>query len=169
MAGLEMAIYWMQSQYIETSRLVKDQSPTSPVPFSMERGIPSQYRHICLKCPTTLPRPPASLPMTSRSPGVSGAVPRLPTSITTTMNGGSRSQDDRRLFEKICLEGFQAGLSWLTILNKREAFRAGFANFEMDEVAKVWRVRQQAPVAGRWHCSPQRQDCFDHQQREARH
>ena len=43
--------------------------------------------------------------------------------------------DDRRLFEKICLEGFQAGLSWLTILNKREAFRAGFANFEYDAVA----------------------------------
>ena len=38
--------------------------------------------------------------------------------------------DDRRLFEKLCLEGFQAGLSWLTILNKREAFRAGFAQFE---------------------------------------
>jgi DNA-3-methyladenine glycosylase I len=43
--------------------------------------------------------------------------------------------DERRLFEKICLEGFQAGLSWLTILNKREAFRQGFANFEMDQVA----------------------------------
>ncbi len=33
--------------------------------------------------------------------------------------------DDRRLFEKICLEGFQSGLSWLTILRKRDAFRAG--------------------------------------------
>ena len=44
--------------------------------------------------------------------------------------------DERRLFEKICLEGFQAGLSWLTILNKREAFRQGFANFEMDQVAE---------------------------------
>ncbi len=43
--------------------------------------------------------------------------------------------DDRRLFEKICLEGFQAGLSWLTILNKREAFRQAFANFDMDKVA----------------------------------
>ncbi len=45
-------------------------------------------------------------------------------------------KDERRLFEKICLEGFQAGLSWLTILNKREAFRAGFANFEMARVAQ---------------------------------
>ncbi len=44
--------------------------------------------------------------------------------------------DDRRLFEKLCLEGFQAGLSWLTILNKREAFRAGFANFDAEYVAR---------------------------------
>ena len=44
--------------------------------------------------------------------------------------------DDRRLFEKLCLEGFQAGLSWLTILNKRESFRAGFANFEAEQVAR---------------------------------
>jgi DNA-3-methyladenine glycosylase I len=43
--------------------------------------------------------------------------------------------DDRRLFEKLCLEGFQAGLSWLTILRKREAFREVFANFEFTEVA----------------------------------
>ena len=44
--------------------------------------------------------------------------------------------DDRRLFEKLCLEGFQAGLSWLTILNKREAFRKGFANFDAAKVAR---------------------------------
>ena len=44
--------------------------------------------------------------------------------------------DDRRLFEKLCLEGFQAGLSWLTILNKREAFRQGFANFDAEHVAR---------------------------------
>ena len=43
--------------------------------------------------------------------------------------------DDRYLFEKICLEGFQAGLSWLTILNKREAFRAGFDNFDMERMS----------------------------------
>ena len=43
--------------------------------------------------------------------------------------------DDRRLFEKLCLEGFQAGLSWLTILNKREAFRAGFDQFDAERVA----------------------------------
>lgn len=44
--------------------------------------------------------------------------------------------DDRRLFEKICLEGFQSGLSWSTILNKREAFREVFAGFEPDVVAR---------------------------------
>ncbi len=38
--------------------------------------------------------------------------------------------DDHRLFEKICLEGFQSGLSWLTILRKRENFRAAFAGFD---------------------------------------
>jgi DNA-3-methyladenine glycosylase I len=44
--------------------------------------------------------------------------------------------DDRRLFEKVCLEGFQAGLSWLTILRKREGFREAFANFEFERVAQ---------------------------------
>ena len=44
--------------------------------------------------------------------------------------------DDRRLFEKLCLEGFQAGLSWLTILNKREAFRRAFADFDAERVAR---------------------------------
>ena len=44
--------------------------------------------------------------------------------------------DDRKLFEKVCLEGFQAGLSWLTILRKRESFREAFANFEFERVAK---------------------------------
>jgi DNA-3-methyladenine glycosylase I len=42
---------------------------------------------------------------------------------------------DQRLFEKICLEGFQSGLSWLTILRKREGFRAAFAGFDIDAVA----------------------------------
>jgi len=44
--------------------------------------------------------------------------------------------DDRRLFEKICLEGFQAGLSWLTVLRKRENFRNAFAQFEIEKVAR---------------------------------
>jgi DNA-3-methyladenine glycosylase I len=43
--------------------------------------------------------------------------------------------DDRTLFEKICLEGFQSGLSWLTILRKRENFRKAFAHFDAATVA----------------------------------
>ncbi len=44
--------------------------------------------------------------------------------------------DDMRLFEKICLEGFQAGLSWLTILKKRENFRTAFDGFNIEKVAQ---------------------------------
>ena len=44
--------------------------------------------------------------------------------------------DDVRLFEKLSLEGFQAGLSWLTILRKREAFRRAFAGFDFNAVAR---------------------------------
>ena len=52
--------------------------------------------------------------------------------------------DDRRLFEKLCLEGFQSGLSWLTILNKREGFRAAFAHFDAEQVAALG-ARDAAP------------------------
>lgn len=48
---------------------------------------------------------------------------------------GHPVHDDVRLFEKLCLEGFQAGLSWLTILRKRPAFRAAFAGFDPVRVA----------------------------------
>lgn len=44
-------------------------------------------------------------------------------------------QDDRRLFEKLSLEGFQAGLSWRTILDKRQSLRAAFLDFDFDRVA----------------------------------
>lgn len=59
--------------------------------------------------------------------------------------------DDRRLFEKICLEGFQSGLSWLTILRKRENFRAAFAGFDPETVAQfgeadVGRLLQDAGI-----------------------
>ncbi|HEY2385823.1 MAG TPA: DNA-3-methyladenine glycosylase I [Candidatus Binatia bacterium] len=49
---------------------------------------------------------------------------------------GRPTTDDRRLFEKIALEGFQAGLSWLTILRKRPNFRAAFADFDPARVAR---------------------------------
>lgn len=49
---------------------------------------------------------------------------------------GRPVDDDIRLYEKICLEGFQAGLSWFTILKRRENFRKAFANFNYKKVAK---------------------------------
>ena len=49
---------------------------------------------------------------------------------------GMPVDSDQRLFEKICLEGFQSGLSWLTILRKRENFRAAFADFDYHLVAQ---------------------------------
>ena len=59
--------------------------------------------------------------------------------------------EDRRLFEKISLEGFQSGLSWYTILSKRENFRAAFAGFDFDRVARfdeadVQRLLQDAGI-----------------------
>ena len=44
-------------------------------------------------------------------------------------------RDERGVYERLCLEGFQSGLSWLTILRKREAFRAAFSGFDPDRVA----------------------------------
>ena len=49
---------------------------------------------------------------------------------------GVPKYDDRELFELLILEGFQAGLSWLTVLKKREAFRKAFDNFDVKKVAK---------------------------------
>jgi DNA-3-methyladenine glycosylase I len=49
---------------------------------------------------------------------------------------GRPVSDDRRLFEKLCLEGFQSGLSWLTILRKRDNFREAFEGFDFERVAR---------------------------------
>jgi DNA-3-methyladenine glycosylase I len=49
---------------------------------------------------------------------------------------GRPIRDERGLYERLCLEGFQSGLSWITILRKREAFRAGFAGFDPERVAR---------------------------------
>jgi DNA-3-methyladenine glycosylase I len=49
---------------------------------------------------------------------------------------GRPVRDEHGLYERLCLEGFQSGLSWLTILRKREGFRAGFAGFDPDAVAR---------------------------------
>ncbi|MEF2978211.1 DNA-3-methyladenine glycosylase I [Subtercola sp. YIM 133946] len=48
---------------------------------------------------------------------------------------GKPLHSDQRLYEKICLEGFQAGLSWITILRRRPAFRAAFDDFDIETVA----------------------------------
>ena len=49
---------------------------------------------------------------------------------------GSPVIDDTRLFEKICLEGFQAGLSWITILRKRENFRKALEKIDIKKIVK---------------------------------
>jgi DNA-3-methyladenine glycosylase I len=64
---------------------------------------------------------------------------------------GRPVSDDTRLFEKLCLEGFQSGLSWLTILRKRENFRRAFKGFDIDAVARfnsrtVERLMQDAGI-----------------------
>ncbi len=53
---------------------------------------------------------------------------------------GQPVYDEIRLFEKICLEGFQSGLSWLTILRKRENFRTAFAGFDVEKIARFDQV-----------------------------
>lgn len=59
---------------------------------------------------------------------------------------GHPVKDDHRLFEKICLEGFQSGLSWLTILRKREAFREAFCGFDFAKVAQFGEAEIEAQV-----------------------
>ena len=66
--------------------------------------------------------------------GRRGALPRC--SPTTTRSGACRRHDDRHLFELLTLEGAQAGLSWSTILRKREGYRKAFAGFDPAAVAR---------------------------------
>src|ERR1700684_288712 len=84
--------------------------------------------------------------MDQDSGGVAGAEGKLrcPWAVSTddmfayhNDEWGRPVRDDRGLFERLCLEAFQSGLSWLTILRKRENFRAAFAGFEMATVAAV--------------------------------
>ena len=81
--------------------------------------------------------------------------------------------DDRRIYEKLCLEDFQSGLSWLTILRKRENFRRAFAGFDIEAVAAfderdlggssvtlgscgtAARSRRPSPTAARSNCGSQ--------------
>jgi DNA-3-methyladenine glycosylase I len=73
---------------------------------------------------------------------------------------GVPEHDDRALYEKLMLDGFQAGLSWITVLRKREAFRAAFDNFDPEKIARYDRrkidslmknsgiIRNRAKIAG---------------------
>jgi DNA-3-methyladenine glycosylase I len=84
--------------------------------------------------------------MAARAPGLlpgPDGAPRCPWAVSAPdyvayhdEEWGRPTRDDVRLFEKVCLEGFQSGLSWLTILRKRAAFREGFAGFDLEEVAR---------------------------------
>src|SRR6188474_3394702 len=83
----------------------------------------------------------AKIPRDGLAPGPDGA-PRCAWAVSAPdyvdyhdREWGFPVTDDRRLFEKLCLEGFQSGLSWLTILRKRENFRAAFAGFDPVAVA----------------------------------
>ncbi|MDP6601540.1 MAG: DNA-3-methyladenine glycosylase I [Phycisphaerales bacterium] len=73
---------------------------------------------------------------------------------------GVPEHDDRALYEKLCLDGFQAGLSWITVLRKRENFRKAFRGFDPEKVARFGRrdmdrllgdagiIRSRAKIAG---------------------
>lgn len=73
-------------------------------------------------------------------------VPRCPWGVTPPEyrryhddEWGRPVTDEVPIFEKLCLEGFQSGLSWLTILRKRDAFRRAFAGFDIPRVARFGR------------------------------
>ena len=74
---------------------------------------------------------------------------------------GVPEYDDRAMFEKLVLDGFQAGLSWITILRKRPAFRAAFDGFDPDEDRALERQEEGRPDAGRRHRSQPGQDRGD--------
>ena len=67
----------------------------------------------------------------------SGAPTTRSTSPTTTKNGAYRNKTPKALFELLILEGFQAGLSWLTVLKKRERFRQVLFNFDAERLAQL--------------------------------
>ncbi len=74
-------------------------------------------------------------------PGPDG-LPRCPWSLSSTDyltyhdgEWGRPVRDDTGMFERLCLEAFQSGLSWLTILRKREGFRSAFCHFDIEAVA----------------------------------
>jgi DNA-3-methyladenine glycosylase I len=85
----------------------------------------------------------------------SGGAPEFPQYHDTEW--GFPVNDDQRLFEKLSLEGFQSGLSWRTILAKRENFRAAFHGFDFEKVAR-FTARGGAPFEERRDHPPSRED-----------
>ena len=78
-----------------------------------------------------------------------GVRARRTTPLITMTEWGWPVHDDVRLFEKICLEGFQSGLSWLTILRKRENFRKAFADFDYQQSRSIQSAQRGASRPGR--------------------
>ena len=116
----------------------------------------------------TAPRERSRRSAPTASPAAGGAATTPSTSTTTTASGATPLRDERALFELLCLEGFQAGLSWITILRKREAFREAFEGFDPTVVARLRRARRRAAARQPGHRAPPRQDHRHHRQRRAR-
>ena len=73
-------------------------------------------------------------------------------------NGACRNIDDRALFEKLILDGFQAGLSWITILRKRDNFRRAFDDFDPEKIARYDETARSTPDEGCRHRPQSRED-----------
>lgn len=98
------------------------------------------------------PEPPDA-PEDGALPGADGR-PRCPWGTTAEdytayhdTEWGREVRGDDALYERLCLEGFQSGLSWLTILRKREGFRAAFAGFHIPAVARFTEADEERLMA----------------------
>ena len=80
---------------------------------------------------------------------------------------GKPQHDDRVLFEFLLLEGAQAGLSWDTILQKRENYRAAFDGFDPERIAGYDRRKMQSLLAQSRHCAQPAESCFLGKERES--
>ncbi len=101
------------------------------------------------------------------SHGAGGPAPIRSMWPTMIRSGAGRSPTTGGSSRKLCLEGFQSGLSWLTILRKRENFRRAFADFDIETVAPSVTGKSR-PRRRRRHRPPRGQDPIGHQQRAAR-
>ena len=121
-------------------------------------------------------RPPAAMTDPGRppEPGPDGRL-RCPWALSAPEElpyhdeeWGRPVRDDRGIFERLCLEAFQSGLSWLTILRKRENFRAAFGGFDPAVVARIRPGRRDQAARGRRHHQEPGQDHGRHRERPGR-